>query len=120
MLRDRPAGTPPTESDAETIFVQLVRSIGLPDPARQVATSLGRRRYRLDFAWPALRLAVEIDGAAVHGPDQLSADLRRQNQIVLDGWLLLRFTWHDLVANPVAVERDLRQAWQARTVIGGW
>jgi very-short-patch-repair endonuclease len=120
VIEGRPAGMPPTESDAETIFAQLARSLGLPEPARQVVVSAGRRRYRLDFAWPALRLAVEIDGTAVHGPDQLKADLRRQNQIVLDGWLLLRFTWHDLVSNPAAVERDLRNAWRARTVIAGW
>jgi very-short-patch-repair endonuclease len=120
VLDARAPGAAPTESDAETIFAQLARSIGLPEPARQVEVTLGRRLYRLDFAWPALRLAVEIDGAMVHGPDQLSADLRRQNQIVLDGWLLLRFTWHDLVANRAAVERDLRDAWRVRVVVAGW
>jgi very-short-patch-repair endonuclease len=119
-LAGRRVGMPPTESDAETIFVQLIRSMGLPEPDRQVAVRLGGRLYRLDFAWPALRLAIEIDGASVHGPDQLGADLRRQNQIVLDGWLLLRFTWWDLVAGPATVQQDVRHAWQVRTVVAGW
>jgi len=102
---------PPTESDAETLFVQLVREMGLPNPRRQVLVILGGVKYRLDFAWPDLRLAVEIDGAAVHGPGQLGRDLRRQNQIVLDGWLLIRFTWQMVALDPRFVERDLRAAW---------
>jgi very-short-patch-repair endonuclease len=111
VIVHRGLDTPPTESDAETLFVLLVREMGLPDPRRQIVLILGGLRYRLDFAWPELRLAVEIDGAAVHGPGQLGRDLRRQNQIVLDGWLLIRFTWHMIARDPRLVERDLRAAW---------
>jgi very-short-patch-repair endonuclease len=114
VLAQRPEASPPTESDAETLFVQLVRRGGYPDPIRQYAVLLRGRRYRLDFAWPELRLAVEIDGAGVHGPDALSADLRRQNRIILDGWLILRFTWDELVRGWREVEEDLRAAWRLR------
>jgi very-short-patch-repair endonuclease len=114
MLAQRPAGAPPTESDAETLFVQLARATGFPDPVRQYVVLLGGRRYRLDFAWPALRLAVEIDGAVVHGPAALSQDLRRQNQIVLDGWMILRFSWATLTRGRREVEDDLRVAWTLR------
>src|SRR5262249_16892342 len=110
----RPPGAPATGSDAETLFVQLVRTAGFPDPVRQYWVVLGGRRYRLDFVWPALRLAVEIDGAAVHGPDHLPPDLRRQNQIVLDGWMILRFAWSTLTARRRDVEDDLWAAWGLR------
>jgi very-short-patch-repair endonuclease len=114
MLAQRPPGAPATESDAETLFVQLVRAAGFPDPVRQYWIVLRGRRYRLDFAWPALRLAVEIDGATVHGPDELPRDLRRQNQIILDGWLILRFPWTTLTRWTREVESDLWAAWGLR------
>jgi very-short-patch-repair endonuclease len=114
MLGQRPRGAPATESDAETLFLQLVRAVGLPEPARQYWVVLRGRRYRLDYAWPALRLAVEIDGAAVHGPDELPRDLRRQNQIILDGWMILRFTWGMLTRARRDVEADLWAAWGLR------
>jgi very-short-patch-repair endonuclease len=120
ILRDiragRPPDAPPTESDAETLFVQIARAIGLPLPRRQFRILVSGREYRIDFAWPGLRLAVEIDGASVHGPGLLGSDLRRQNHIVLDGWMILRFTWFMVAKDPAAVEGLLKKAWSARTI----
>jgi very-short-patch-repair endonuclease len=116
VLDQRPVGAPPTESDPETLFVQIARTVGLPDPRRQFVVILRGRKYRLDFAWPALRLAVEIDSISAHGPDRLGADLYRQNQIQLDGWLIVRFTTQTVAYKPTFVERDLRAAWELRTL----
>ncbi len=119
IVAARPPGASPTESDAETLFVQLVRQAGLPAPERQVVIRLAGRRYRIDFAWCGLRLAVEIDGASVHGPGQLGADLRRQNHIVLDGWMILRFTWYMVAREPAGVARTVRDAWNVRLIATG-
>jgi very-short-patch-repair endonuclease len=115
-MAGRPADTPPTESDAETLFVQIARAIGLPPPRRQFRILIAGREYRIDFAWPELRLAVEIDGSSVHGPRQLGSDLRRQNHIVLDGWMILRFTWVMVAKEPDGAGRVLKRAWDARTI----
>lgn len=96
VLGRRPVGAPPTESDAETLFVQLVRRGGLPDPLRQLPVVVRGRLARLDFAWPVATLAAEVDGARFHGDDALGRDLRRQNALVLAGWHILRFTWLDV------------------------
>lgn len=114
VLALRPVDCVPTESDAETVFVQLVRRSGYPEPIRQYRVFLAGHRFRLDFAWPALRLAIEIDSAAVHGPDKLPGDLLRQNRIVLDGWMILRFTWGMLGRGRRQVEEDLATAWSLR------
>ena len=131
LLASRPAGLPPTESDAETLFVQLARAIGLPAPQRQYIVQTPEGRFRVDFAWPALRIAIEIDGATTHAsPSALDRDLRRQNRIVLAlgsaGWILLRFSWLSLVSEPYKSETcaQLRQAWsigsnRPLTVMGG-
>ena len=118
LLRVRPAGLPPTESDAETLFVQLARSAGLPPPERQFVVRTPNGAFRLDFAWPEVRVAAEIDGAATHAsPGALARDLRRQNSLMLApgaaGWTLLRFSWPDLVVEPFVNEtvRKLCQAW---------
>lgn len=67
VLARRPSGTAPTESDAETLFVQLCRRHGFEEPQRQYRLLLGGRPIRVDFAWPGVRLAVEVDGGQVHG-----------------------------------------------------
>jgi len=46
------------ESRLEVRVWNLLRRAGLR-PARQYPVQCGGRRYRLDFAWPALRVAVE-------------------------------------------------------------
>jgi very-short-patch-repair endonuclease len=118
FLARRKPGLAPTESDAETLFVQLARQAGLPEPERQYAVPTNEGAFRIDFAWPARRLAVEVDGAATHASrDALNRDLRRQNRLVLSlapaGWALLRFTWDDLVDARFAAQvvSKLREAW---------
>ena len=118
VLASRPGGAPPTESDAETLFLQLARRAGLPEPLRQFAVPTSEGTFRLDFAWPLRRIAVEIDGAATHASrDALARDLRRQNRLLLSmmpaSWTLLRFTWDDLVDPRFATQvvDKLREAW---------
>ena len=109
VLGRRPPGAAPTESDAETRFAQMCRAHQIPQPVRQHPVVLGRR-LRLDFAWPDVRVGAEVDGRSVHGPDALAEDLRRQNRIVLDGWVLLRFTFEDIVRYPEQTALAVRQA----------
>ncbi len=118
VLARRAPGTPPTESDAETLFLQLARRTGLPEPRRQFTVPTPEGVFRLDFAWPARRIAVEVDGAATHAtPAALRRDLHRQNRLLLSwmsqGWALLRFTWDDVAKPDLARQTaaKLREAW---------
>ncbi|WP_261559917.1 type IV toxin-antitoxin system AbiEi family antitoxin domain-containing protein, partial [Frankia tisae] len=87
------------ESPLETRLRLLLGDAGLlPDetqwPVHHPAT--GQLIARLDFAWPALRLAIEADGVGPHSePQALFRDRHRQNDLVRLGWEVLRFTWHD-------------------------
>ena len=52
-------------------------------------------------AWPSRRLAVEADGRETHDkPEALYQDRVRQNNLVLAGWTVLRFTWDDVHRRP--------------------
>ena len=55
----------------------------------------------VDVAFPALRLAIEVDGWAYHSDvDRFQADRTKQNALTALGWTVLRFTWADLTERP--------------------
>jgi very-short-patch-repair endonuclease len=65
-------------------------------------------RHRIDFAWPERRLGVELDGRAFHdGWNAQRRDASRQNELLVHGWSILRFTWSDVVHAPVRVVAQL-------------
>jgi very-short-patch-repair endonuclease len=103
-----------SESALETRLRLLLATAGLPPEELQwTVEERGVPMARLDLAWPSRMLAVEADGAAVHGqPDALYRDRRRQNDLVGRGWTVLRFTWQDVVHRPsyvtVSVARHVR------------
>ncbi|CAN5571171.1 type IV toxin-antitoxin system AbiEi family antitoxin domain-containing protein [soil metagenome] len=102
------------ESDFRRRVERLLLAAGLPFPAleHEVRRPDGWRA-RLDLAYPERRLAIELDGRLAHGATRFQADRLRQNQLVLLGWTVLRFTWQDLTERPdrlIAVVRTaLRQ-----------
>ena len=56
-----------------------------------------KRRYRADFAWPELKLLVEVEGAVYSGGRHVrgkgfTEDLHRSNLAQLEGYMILRFT----------------------------
>ena len=65
-LLDVLEGAAPSESRLEVKVARLLRLSPLPAPVRQHRVRSQGRRYRLDFAWPELRLALECDGRAFH------------------------------------------------------
>jgi very-short-patch-repair endonuclease len=49
-------------------------------------------RYRLDFALPAQRIGIELDGFASHSSTaDITRDRQRQRELEADGWRIIRF-----------------------------
>lgn len=99
-------GAAATESVLETRFLRLLRSgrVPLPEPGYKVGP------YRLDFAYPHIRLGIELDGYAFHSSKTAwERDLRRQNELLALGWTLLRFTWTDVTQRGEAVIEEIRR-----------
>ncbi|MBO1031075.1 DUF559 domain-containing protein [Tessaracoccus sp. SD287] len=70
---------------------------------------LGRTFY-IDAAFPGAKLALEFDGWAYHSSQAaMESDAERHNYLQLDGWTVLRFTWHSLDTMPDLVIRTLRK-----------
>lgn len=61
---------------------------------REYRGAVPGRRYRLDIAIPAIRLAIEVDGWQWHGRHKgdFARDRERQNMLTLNGWHILRFS----------------------------
>ncbi|MER7164543.1 DUF559 domain-containing protein [Micromonospora sp. NPDC000207] len=96
---------------AELDFLGLVRRAGLPEPRCQQARrdSTGRRRY-LDAYFERWGLHVEIDGGQHLDPQAAWADMRRQNDLWIDGDRVLRFPAWVVRVHPRQVVDQVRAA----------
>jgi very-short-patch-repair endonuclease len=76
----------------------------LPAYEYQWQVLVGRRRYRIDFAYPDVKLAIEVDGYAFH---DLAQDAVRQNELEALGWTVHRYTWADVCFDPSPVASEI-------------
>jgi very-short-patch-repair endonuclease len=98
-------------SEAERRATTLLSQAGISGWIANHRVRAGSRWYVLDIAFPAQRLAVEIDGRAFHSDARaFQRDRHRQNDLVGAGWTVLRFTWSDLVDRPEYVVRTIHHA----------
>ncbi|HET6296152.1 MAG TPA: DUF559 domain-containing protein [Kribbella sp.] len=59
----------------------------------------------------AARLALEADGYLFHGGRaDFAADCRRYDELVAAGWLVLRFTYEQVLSDPDWVIATIRRA----------
>ena len=105
------------QSELEVFGVLHVLSVpGLPDCVQQYRVALpdGRRAF-VDAAWPGVKLAVELDGAAFHGGrGQRERDLRRDATLAACGWLVLRFSYARLTREPAACQAEIAAVYRQR------
>lgn len=96
----------------------LVRS-PLAEPTRQFWVRVSeRQRYRIDFAWPDLLVAVEAEGFEWHGGRaQWKADRRRVAALERLGWRVLVVTWDDVVLRPAETIERIAMALAERSAL---
>ena len=73
-----------------------LRAAKLPAPQREHLFA-SPRKWRFDFAWPALALAVEVEGGVGAGGRHtrlagFENDCEKYNTAAIEGWRVLRFT----------------------------
>ena len=98
---------PFTRSELERRFLKLVANNNLPMPI----VNRHREAHRVDFHWPASKLIVETDGRGVHdNPYAFEEDRRRDLDLELAGWHVIRFTWRQLAEQPERVLALVRKS----------
>lgn len=96
-----------TRSEAERILRRLLKQAGLPQPMTDYVIG----RYRADFAWPALKLIVELDSFAFHGHRRAFHDDRRRTAwLTAQGWSVLPVTAKQLKTEPFVVVARIAEA----------
>jgi very-short-patch-repair endonuclease len=95
-----------TRSILERRMLALCRKHGLPRP--QVNVRVGD--YEVDFLWARQRLVVETDGGEFHRTRQaFENDRRRDADLTVAGFRVVRFTHHRIVHEPDWVAERLRR-----------
>jgi len=110
LRRLLPHFTDGADAESERRLHRLLRSAGITGWVTQLPFTAGGHRFYIDLAFPALRLAIEVDGYEYHrAADRFQADRTKQNALIAAGWRVLRFTWADLEDRPEYVIGRIRQ-----------
>ena len=97
---------PFTRSELERRFLKLIASANLPMPI----VNRHREDHRVDFHWPASKLVVETDGRGIHdNPYAFEEDRRRDLDLELADWHVIRLTWRQIAEQPERVLALLRK-----------
>jgi very-short-patch-repair endonuclease len=100
-----------TRSYAERRLLELIREAGLPEPQTNVTIA----GHEVDFFWPALSLAVEVDGYAFHSTRAaFERDRRRDADLQAHGIDTLRVTWTQIARESLALVALLAAAYGQR------
>ncbi|HEX6392956.1 MAG TPA: type IV toxin-antitoxin system AbiEi family antitoxin domain-containing protein [Acidimicrobiales bacterium] len=101
----------PSPSVLESRMARLFVDHGLPVPRAEVEWG-PQRRYRLDFAYPQLRLAIEVNGWTAHfTPEQQRWDRRRSNTMARAGWTVLHYDWWEVTYEAERVAREIAETY---------
>lgn len=88
-------------SEGEELFALHCRIYKL-SPVREFQFALDRK-WRLDFAWPAKKVAVEIESSVHRIRNRFKSDIDKYNRLAREGWVLLRYT-RQMVESGTAID----------------
>lgn len=86
--RARAAGARRGPSPLELAFAQQLSILRIAAPEREFRFIEGRN-FRLDFAWPGARVAVEVQGMVHRIKGRFRADIEKRALALLAGWRVL-------------------------------
>jgi very-short-patch-repair endonuclease len=93
LLSERTDGQHRSTNALEAFVRRLLREAGFPDPVRQHRVRFGSRSRYVDLAYPGMKVGIEVDGYVHHSQrTDWVADQIRSNELVANGWRLLRVT----------------------------
>lgn len=90
----------------DRMFLERLKFEGLPEPEREVRFH-DVRRWRFDFAYIDVKIAIEIEGGVYTGGRHTRGtgfinDCEKYNTATVMGWRVLRFPAHELLGTKPA------------------
>jgi hypothetical protein len=109
-------GDDPRSTRLERFGRSVLRSTGLPSPVAQYPIPWSGTR-RFDDAYPESKLAIEWDSRSWHSQrGAMRSDRQRDREAALHGWIVVRFTWQDVIERPDEVSSTVRSLIAERMV----
>ena len=69
-----------------------------------------------DAVWAAQKVVVELDGLRFHSSDaERRRDRQKDRRLQMNGWLVLRYTWLDVVQRPAELVEEVRRSLERRS-----
>lgn len=84
------------KSYPETFFIKVIEN---EFTDKNYKFNLPFYTWKLDFAWPAKKRCIEIDGSQHNKSIQKESDKRKDEKLLQHGWKVLRIRWIDLFHN---------------------
>jgi very-short-patch-repair endonuclease len=107
------------ESFLESMLRALLIEAGIEGFESQVVVEREWFRARVDLGHRPLKIALEAEGYEFHGSSTAFADdCRRYDELVMSGWLVLRFTYQQVVSESGWVIEAIRAAVLSRSTGG--
>ena len=104
LKRDDADGTLASRMEAE--LRKILKRVPGADPIPQFPVGASRN-YRIDFAYPEIRLGIEAQSIKWHlGEARFVYDLKRDRQLKEVGWTVLYYSWDDLL-RPVEIASEI-------------
>jgi very-short-patch-repair endonuclease len=97
------------------MLARRLRDEPVPAPVRQHVVVLFGRTYRLEFAWPEIRLALECNGEAYHA---FQRDNERWRHLGASGWRVVPVTRRDVTRDWRGIANELQGAFSRAA--SGW
>lgn len=102
------------KSTLEDGFETLLKYNDIDGYIRNYRQVVPKRRYELDFAWPELKVGIEIQGGvwlhrSGHTRAGQVADYRKLNLATVYGWRVLQFSTDMLRRDPQGCIEQLKQ-----------
>jgi hypothetical protein len=100
-----------TETPLEDEFLLLCERCGIPLPEPNVWIG----EFRVDALWREERVVVELDGRDAHSSEaRRLMDHRRDLKVRSLGYVVRRYSWHQVFRTPDSVARDVLEALASR------
>jgi very-short-patch-repair endonuclease len=108
-IRSRADLTAAMQSDLEIVVLDEIRRQGLPLPVTQFPMCLAGDDIHIDFAWPDVEVALEVDHPTWHdGFFDSTRDKHRDRKLTVIGWAPMRLTSFDATGGLADAIGDVR------------
>lgn len=104
------------DSQVEVDFWTAYRALR-PWPLRGLLPNQSCGAYRIDFAINRRKFGIEIDGLAYHnGQESFMRDRRRQRDLEMDGWRIVRFAAKEVMNDATGCVREAAEQAEALVI----